>query len=129
MPLRSRPDGWVSPYEPGSANEEVCAITDVLQGWFEALEQGTAHLRLPDPAYQRRGNKPFWTPEELETLIEAIDTRIDRELSWAGKNKQMMCTAGSGFHRLELPQRLAMAQALDAVLAEYEAVPTAALPD
>lgn len=121
MPLYPRPENWTSPYEPGHSDPKVCAYIDVLEDFFRALEQGTAHLRLPDPSYVRRTGKPSWTPEELEGLVSALDTSTSRELSWASKNKDMQCNAGPGFSRLELPQRLALAQRLDLVLAEHEA--------
>ena len=123
MPVREAPEGYLSPYPPGHADQKVEDITELLDSWFHALEQGTAHLRLPDPAYVRRKGKPSWTPEELATLVNAIDAKTDKELSWASKNKLMQCNAGPGFARLELPQRLALAQSLDSVLAQYDARP------
>lgn len=120
MPYYQKPDNWASPYEPGHVDPKVCAFIDVLQDFFLALEQGTAHLRLPDPAYERRRRKPQWTEAELASLVKAIDDTTDRELSWASRNPKMRCDAGPGFSRLTISQRLALAQNLDQVLAKYD---------
>lgn len=121
MPALPKPEGWRSPYQPGHANPKVHAVIDVLDSWFLALQDGTAPLRLPDPGYQRsRGREP-WTEAELEALVGAIDAKVDRELSWSSRNKDMLCDAGPGFWRLAVAQRLALAQQLDAVIQEYEA--------
>ena len=126
--MRPNPEGWVSPYPNGHTDAKVEAITDCLASWFRALEDGTAAHRMPDPSYQRRGGKPSWTEEELTALVNAIDADVDRELNWARANTAMLCTAGPEFHRLLPAQRLAMAQQLDAILAQYPDVPKAEPP-
>lgn len=120
MPLRDKPPGWVSPYNPGHSDPKVCTTIDLLEEWFVAMEDGTVVHRLPDEHYQRRAGKPSWTEEELDLLVTAIDREFDRELGWSGRNIQMRCTAGPGFSRLAPPQRLALAQALDATLAQFD---------
>lgn len=120
MPVRPNPQGWTSPYPSGHRDAKVEAVVDLLTDWFNAIEAGTAQFRLPSPTYQRRGGKPPWTERELEALIEAIDKDIERELGWASANTAMGCKAGPEFRRLALPQRLALAQQLDALLARFE---------
>lgn len=126
--MRPNPEGWVSPYPHGHPDPKVEAITDCLADWLRALEDGTAAHRMPDPGYQRRGGKPSWTEEELTALINAIDADCNRELGWARTNTAMLCTAGPEFHRLLPAQRLAMAQQLDAILAQYPDAPKVEAP-
>ena len=119
--MRPNPDGWVSPYPYGHTIPKVEAITDCLSDWLRALEDGTAAHRMPDPSYVRRNGKESWTEAELDQMVKAIDADVNRELGWAGTNTAMLCTHGPEYHRLLPAQRLAMAQQLDAILAQYPA--------
>lgn len=120
MPVRESPPSWPSPYPLGHTDPCVEAVVALLSDWFNAIEDGTAHFRLPDPNHQRRNGLPPWTDAELETAMLAIDAKVGVELHWAKANKLMMCTAGPGFIRLPVEQRRAMCQQLDAVLAKFD---------
>ena len=91
----------------------------MLDEWLNAIETGTAHLRLPDPNYVRPNGKPAWTEEELDTLIRNIDAEIDQEVTRA-PGTAVGAKAGPGFYRLALPQRLALAQHLETMLGQNQ---------
>jgi hypothetical protein len=93
--------------------EETRHIIDVLQEWFQALEQGTADTRMPDPAYRWRRHCP--SIEEIDTLIREIDQYIERE--WRNWGKARGFEAPAELWRLAPPARLALMQDLDQVLA------------
>jgi len=65
-------------YPSGHSNPGVAAIIFLLDDWLNAMESGTAELRLPDPEYRRAGGRPLWTEEELDTIIRDIDAEIDQ---------------------------------------------------
>ena len=90
-------------------NPGVAAVILLLDGWLQAMESGTAHLRLPDPSYIRADGKPLWTVEQLDTLIRDLDAEIDQEVTRL-PGTSVGAQAGPGFWRLALPQRLALAQ-------------------
>ncbi len=106
-------------YPSGHANEAVHAVTMVLEDWFLAMEEGTVAYRLPDLTYQRSRGRPTWTEEELERLMRDIDEEIDREVPRA-PGVSTGSKLGPGFSRLAVPQRLALAQQLDAVLQKHD---------
>lgn len=108
-------------YPSGHANDGVHAVMALLQDWFEALEQHTAHYRSPDPEYVRSEGKHPFTEAELEHLVKEIDREIDSEVNRA-PGTSTHSKAGSGFQRLALPQRLALAQQLDALFWEYRLI-------
>lgn len=97
----------------------VAALVACLEGWFIAMENEEAHLRLPDEHYQRSRGRPSWTEAELETLVLDLDAEHDQEVPRA-PGTSTGSKAGPGFHRLALPQRLALAQQLDAIVSGYE---------
>lgn len=115
-----------SPYPKVHADPEVAAVIAYLQDWFLAMEDGSADLRMPDPSYRRSGNRPEWTEDDLDRIIEAIDQEYLREVrgltgtitgGWAWV--RMGCDAPPGFHRLGRLQRLAFVQGLDQVLTQF----------
>ena len=106
-------------YPPGHENPGVAAIILLLDGWLQAMDSGTAHLRLPDPSYVRPDGKPMWTVDQLDTLIRDLDAEIDQEVTRL-PGTSVGAQAGPGFSRLALPQRLALAQHLDAALEQHE---------
>lgn len=102
-------------YPSGHADPQVHAIMALLEDWFTAMEDGTAHYRQPDFEYRRSEGKPQWSEDDVDRLVKAIDAEIDQEvLRLPGTTTHS--TAGPGFHRLEFPQRLALAQQLDGLL-------------
>ena len=90
----------------------------LLDDWLNAIDTGMAHLRLPDPNYVRPRGKAPWTTQELDTLIRNIDAEIDQEVTRA-PGTSVGAKAGPCFHRLDLPQRLALAQHLEQMLEQY----------
>lgn len=106
-------------YPSGHENPGVAAVIYLLDDWLLAIEQGTVHLRQPDPNYVRPAGKPLWTEDELDTLICDIDYEVDQEVNRA-PGTSVGARAGPGFKRLETPQRLALVQQLDALLKEHQ---------
>lgn len=106
-------------YPSGHENPGVAAVIFLLDDWLQAIENGTVHLRMPDHNYVRPNGRPTWTEEELDTLIRDLDAEIDQEVNRA-PGTSVGAKAGPGFYRLALPQRLALAQHLEAMLAEHE---------
>lgn len=88
----------------------------VLQDWFDALQNGSAHYRLPDANYQRPQGKPPWTDEDLDRLMKEIDNYVWEQRSWAEHQHHATYDAGPAYARLRPPQRLAFAQDLERAL-------------
>lgn len=105
--------GWT--YPSNHDNEGVGAIFACLERWFDMMQRGEAHLWQPDPIYVRRGGKPIWTEQELDDLVKDIDAEIQQEVNRV-PGTQMQATDNSGFWRLAVPQRLALAQQLEQVI-------------
>lgn len=106
-------------YPSGHEDPGVAAVIFLLDDWLQAMENGTAHLRMPDPNYVRPGGKPAWTEEELDTLIHDIDAEVDQEVHRA-PGTTVGAKAGPGFARLMVPQRLALAQQLEMMLEQHQ---------
>ena len=106
-------------YPPGHENPGVAAVILLLDDWLQAMENGTAHLRLPDPDYVRPNDKPVWTVEQLDTLIRDLDAEIDQEVTRL-PGTSVGAQAGPGFSRLALLQRLALAQHLEATMEQHQ---------
>lgn len=93
----------------------------ILQDWFQALENGTAEYRNPDPRFVRPNDKPPYTDEEVDRVIAALDEEIDGEIQrnkshWAAKGIQI----GSAFARLAPLQRRALVEDLARVVAQWQ---------
>jgi len=107
-------------YPSGHNNPGVEAVMFCLERWLLALEDGSHVHRLPDFSYQRSRGRAQWTEEELDRLVRDIDAEIDQEVPrLPGTQAKVRAKAGSGFHRLAVPQRLALAQELDRLIAEH----------
>lgn len=106
-------------YPSGHENPGVAAVIFLLDDWLQAIENGTAHLRMPDPNYVRPGGKPVWTEEELDALIRDIDAEVDQEVQRA-PGTSVGARAGPGFVRLAVSQRLALAQQLEMLLEQHQ---------
>lgn len=106
-------------YPSGHENPGVAAVIFLLDDWLQAMENRTAHLRMPDSHYVRPDGKPAWTEEELDTLIRDIDAEIDQEVQRA-PGTSVGAKAGPGFVRLAVPQRLALAQHVELILEEHK---------
>lgn len=98
-------------------------IHEVLDDWFVAMEDGSAFTRIPDLSYQRSSGKPTWTDEELDALVAvAIDEYVNKQRSWIESVRKIKTDADCGFARLGPVQRLALAQDLDRVCAQFEII-------
>lgn len=94
------------------------AIHAVLYDWANALSDGTAQYRQPDPSYERPAGAKEWTDERLEALLREIDEYVWAQAAWTKTNRGIEADAGPGYLRLAPPQRLALAQDLErAILA------------
>lgn len=96
------------------------AVHEVLEDWFNAMEDGSAFYRLPDLAYTRPDGKAVWTDAELDNLVNvAIDEYVDRQRGWIKNNRYIVTDAHCGFGRLETIQRIAFAQDLEKVFTAH----------
>lgn len=100
------------------------AVHTVLQSWFDAMQDGTAVHRLPDPGYQRPPEKEPWTEADLERLVTEIDTYVEQQMGWANgvdyaREGGANFDAGPGYARLAPAQRLAFAQDLERVVQAF----------
>lgn len=105
-------------YPSGHTNPGVAAVMFLLDDWALAMDAGTAHLRRPDPDYVRPEGKEPWTEDELDRMMRAIDAEIDQEVNRA-PGTSVGAKAGPEFHRLAVPQRLALAQQLADTIAQH----------
>ena len=111
------PTGAVYPngYASGHVDPVTHVVIMLLSSWFRAIEDGSVVHRMPDWDYERPGGKTLWTEEQLDALFTAIDEDVTKEVRTAPGMK-MQATDGPGFCRMDLPQRLALAQQLEQVL-------------
>ena len=102
-------------------SEQDKAIHAVLQDWFDALQDGSAHKRMPDPGYQRPEGAEPWTNGRLATLLTEIDEYTWKQAGWVQSVRHETYDAGPGYMRLGHAQRVALAQDLErAILAHPE---------
>ena len=106
-------EGWDQPR--GHANDGVDAIFRCLQDWFEAMQRGEAHLRVPALDYPKS-----WTPEELDRIVVDLDAEHAKELTHPTVVGNSKATQPPGFVRLEYPQRLALVQQLHSLVMEHK---------
>lgn len=99
-------------YPSGHDNPGVAAVILLLNEWVYAMDNGTVEFWVPHSAYVRPNGKKPWTEDQLDTLIRDIDAEIDQEVIRL-PGTSVGAQAGPGFHRLALPQQLALAQALE----------------
>ena len=110
----------MSAYPSGHKDPHIAAIIFLLDDWLNAMESGTVELRLPDPSYTRPDGKAIWTEEELDKLVQDIDAEIEIEVTRT-PGTSVGADAGPGFCRLEVPQRLALAQQLELLMEKQKA--------
>ena len=89
-------------------------IHEVLETWFQAME-GNYHGQWPPQADFPK----TWTNEQLQELVDyQIEGYVRAQMGWNngraenGILRRQHRTEGPGFTRLEVPQRLALAQDL-----------------
>ena len=114
--------GATSPEKREVEQEQVRAIFAILEDWFQALEDGTAGHRLPDPTFTSPSGRPAITETLVEEFINELDREIDTD-AFGVQGKKYKADASCEFHRLAYPQRVALIQHLmGALLTEHEVV-------
>ena len=107
--------GATSPEKREVEQEQVRDVFAILEDWFQAVEDGTAEHRLPDPTFTSPSGRPAIT----ETLVEEFISHLDREMdtdAFGVQGKKYEADASCEFHRLAYPQRVALIQELMGVL-------------
>ena len=99
----------------------TCAVTDYLQHVFELLEAGAEDRFMSDPWFQRTDGLPPLSDEDVDRVIEAIDAEFATELRfYASYHLQRSgATTTPDFQRLSSRARRAVAEGLDAIVAQY----------
>ncbi len=95
--------------------EQVTVIFGILEVWFQAMENGTACERLPDPNFVVPSGRPPITEFLLQNLIVALDKEMDED-AFGTHGKRLGANAGSEFYRLDPVQQRALTQDLMSVL-------------
>lgn len=105
----------LTPQEREVNQEQIKAVFAVLESWFQAIEAGTAHHRLPDPAFSPPPGRPVIEEDLVEQFITELDREIDQD-SLGSRGKWCGADATSEFSRLGYPQRVSLIQELMCVL-------------
>ena len=108
-----------SPEEEEVKQAQISAVFEVLEDWFLALEDGSASHRLPDPSFEQPQGRPQITEELANEFIKELDREIDID-AFGYQGQKYKADATSEFLRLEMPQRIALVQALMRVLVTDE---------
>ena len=104
-----------SPEERQIVQEQIDAVFAILEDWFQAIENGTAHHRLPDPSFVPPPGRPPITEVQVEEFIKELDREIDTD-ALASRGRFYGADASSEFHRLAYPQQVALVQQLMTIL-------------
>ena len=90
---------------------------NVLQEWFDSLEDGTANTRTPDFNYEI-----YFSDAEINELINKIDNEFSNELTKNYKywNEIMSISQPPRFFRLEGGTRLAFVQDLHKEVKDWD---------
>ena len=113
------PNPIASSEDREAAQEQIEAVFAILEDWYQAIENGTADHRLPDPTFVPPPGRPPITEALVEEFIRELDREIDID-ALGSRGKSYKADASSEFHRLAYPQRLALIQALMRVLLSEE---------
>ena len=103
------------------AQEQIDTVFAILEDWFQAIENGTASHRLPDPAFEPPPGKPAITEPLVEEFIKELDREIDID-AFGSQGRKYGADATSEFHRLAYPQRVALVQQLMVGLLSQEEI-------
>lgn len=98
-----------------SLEEQATAVFSILEAWFQAMENGTACERLPDPDFLAPQGRPPITDFLCKQLIAALDREMDED-AFGSQGKKLGADAGSEFCRLDPTQQRVLAQELMIVL-------------
>lgn len=107
--------------EEQTHQKQIEAVFAVLEDWFQAMENGTAHHRLPDPNFKPPPGRPEITEELVEELIQELDREMDMD-ALGSRGQYYGADASCEFHRLAYPQRVALIQQLLGVLLSDEEI-------
>ena len=117
----SEPCSAVSPGSWRVEQEQVETVFAILEDWFQALEEGTACHRLPDPAFV----PPQGRPALNEKLVEQFIRELDREMAedaFGSQGHKYGVNATCDFCRLEYPQQVALVQQIMGVVLSKEEI-------
>lgn len=104
-----------SPEQREIAQEQIDSLFTVLEDWFQAIEDGTVHHRLPDPTFELRPGRPPITEALVDEFIKELDREIDTD-AFGSQGRKYEADASSEFHRLDYPQRVALVQQLIGIM-------------
>jgi hypothetical protein len=94
--------------------EEVEAVIETAEEWFQAMQNGTANLRLPDPSYRR------FTQQECDEFIEWLDDYFTHQVEDYGSYFiPRGCLYPADWKRIEGGSREAFLQDLKKALAKF----------
>ena len=108
-----------TPEEREVAQEQIATVFGILEDWFQAIEEGNAHHRLPDPTFESPPGRPDVTELLVEEFIKELDREIDTD-AFGSQGRSYGADASSEFHRLEYAQRQALVQELITVVLSPE---------
>ena len=109
-----------SPEGKEVAQEQIDAAFAILEDWFQAMENGTAPHRLPDPTFVPPPGRPAVTEALMEEFIKELDREMDTD-AFGIQGRKYGADASCEFHRLAYPKRVALVQQLmGVVLSEGE---------
>ena len=95
--------------------EQIDTVFEILEDWYQGIENGTAHYRLPDPTFEPPRGRPTITEQLVEEFIKELDREINID-AFGVQGRRYGADASSEFHRLDSPQRVALVQQLMMVL-------------
>ena len=107
---------------------QVEAVFGILEDWFSAVEDGTAHHRLPDPGFVPPPGRPAITEDLVEGLVAELDRELDMD-AFGVQGRKYEADASCEFHRLAYPQRVALVQQLMATLLTDQEIAELTDPD
>ena len=105
----------ISSAEAEFRQKQIEAVFAVLEDWFQAIEDGTVHHRLPDANYKPPPGRAEITEELVEEFIGELDREMDID-ALGSRGQYYGADASCEFHRLAYPQRVALIQQLMGVL-------------
>ena len=110
---------WVQGTQRMRCESQITALFDLLQNWFEALEDGSTGDRLPDPRFEFPPGRPVITEELVMAVITELDQKIGEEV-FGLQGRKYKADANSGFDRLGPRQQMTLVQKLMALLLSPE---------
>jgi len=108
-----------------SLSAYTCEITDYLQHVFDLMETGDEDRIMGDPWFQRAEGLPALTDEDVDRVIEALDSEFETEIRHYASYHLNHSGANftPDFHRLSPRARRAVVEGLDAIIARHKPEP------